>query len=235
MRRTHRYVRAFSLLTLLASVYLVPMSLRADSIPVVYPTSGTVTAPGIGPDIYWTFSGPSFDITHGYSDSGVRFTQVGTLFCDGTMCVPGSTVEINTLLTSGFMGSMVVDGVTYPSVFWEGPAVIVEGGPVTLPTPIQPEVTVEGFAPFSGTLTACSTYVECFVGGVGTDIAQVDFNTTGVLTATFDYFYVNPILNGYSFTGATWTVTPEPGTLSLLLAGVLTIPGLLLRGRTRME
>jgi hypothetical protein len=226
MNKRSRYTLA------LLVVLFMPLGLRADqiicvpeggpcldipSMPVLPITSGVaVTTVGVIGDVFWTFSAPSLSGT-----MDVELPVITTGFCDSG-CPPGTTVGAATGPDVGpNSGTLIYNGVDYTPL---GPAwgsyLYAWGGLATLPTTIEPEVTVQGSAHVFGVAWCC------FYAWGGSNVVALDIDSYGTYSATFEG---NPDMDEYWVDQITWNfgpTVPEPGTLSLLVTGLLGIAGL---------
>ena len=115
----------------------------------------------------------------------------------------------------GYVGSAVAGGTAYDLLF-SGDVAVVSNGPVIWPTGTT-TLTLPGS--FGGRLLACTPSSDCSLGG-GMQVFNLDWNLPGRLILSFADDGCG--CGSDVVTSATFTQTPEPSSIVLVLLGALT-------------
>ncbi len=217
---------------------LMSFGVRADTLPTIFINSAAGQA-SWNAEVSASFSGPGFSLNFGglsYPDNvdadSARFFQIDQpAFSASSASLSLVATEGNTFFYPS--GSLTVAGVNFP-VYYGGALISLMS---TASVPVSPGTFVFP-AVLAGQGTAClsTSGFGCtpVPGGPAEDeIANVVFNISGLASVSFVPVPPSPFVNpGTEMFSVTFTATPEPGSLSLLIAG-LGVGALLLASRRR--
>lgn len=216
MRLNSRMLPVFLLLAL----FYFPSQVKADGIVI---TEGSVTITGIGGSPSFSFSGSNFAI----SGSGSSGAHIPCALCSPTSILNPYNLSTGLSGDQVHIGSGVINGVTYPQLFFEG-SFNFTARSVTVPNVVASDLYLT--TPFTFTGSLCALSAHSTINGCRPDMDDFVFSTLlsgqglANLHLVFDSFSPTgtPV---YRFQSLTYNFSqppnvPEPATIVLLSSGL---------------